>query len=101
MSDKPAYDCQCESPCGHLTCSVCGGSLAEGETGAAIASPGVPDVCGAQDWGYDDEEEIIIYGTCQRPAGHTDRWHQEMRDGKLWAEWSGPSDERAPCKTSN
>lgn len=46
--------------------------------------------CGAQDWGWNDDRSVHIYGTCQRPAGHGDRWHSEWRDGKLWAEWSGP-----------
>lgn len=52
--------------------------------------------CGAQDWAYGDNNEIIIYGTCQKPKEHENRWHQEWRDGKLWAEWSGSRDSRAP-----
>lgn len=48
-----------------------------------------------EDWAHDDGGKLIIYGTCQRPAGHPERMHQEWRDGKLWAEWSGPV-ERAP-----
>jgi hypothetical protein len=32
------------------------------------------------------------YGACQQPAPHEVRpgfWHLEMRQGKVWAEWSG------------
>ncbi len=29
------------------------------------------------------------YGTCSQPVGHWGR-HAELRDGQLWAEWSGP-----------
>jgi hypothetical protein len=69
------------------------------------------EVCGAQDWYRDDDGRVGVYGTCQLPAGHTKaecehcggpipgrRFHQEIRDGKVWAEWSGPSDERAPIE---
>jgi hypothetical protein len=39
-----------------------------------------------------DGPEDHIYGTCELPKGHPGR-HQEMRDGKLWASWSGDSRE--------
>jgi hypothetical protein len=57
--------------------------------------------CGAQDWAYDDDGTAIIYGTCEKSKGHESRWHQEFRDGKLWAEWSGRRDSRAPCDTNS
>jgi hypothetical protein len=38
-------------------------------------------VCGKQDDAGD-----VLYGTCNLPEEH-DGWHQEWRDGKLWAEW--------------
>lgn len=41
-------------------------------------------ICGIQDLAGDGR----IAGTCELPKGHG-RWHQEWRDGKLWAEWSG------------
>lgn len=46
-------------------------------------------LCGAQDWAYDDDK-LIIYGTCQLPADHPERYHVEWRGGQVWAEWSGP-----------
>lgn len=49
----------------------------------------VTDRCNAQDWEFDEEGDLIIYGTCGKPAGHEERFHQEWRDGKLWAEWAG------------
>lgn len=30
------------------------------------------------------------YGRCNLPAGHDGDWHQEWRNGRLWAEWRGP-----------
>ena len=56
--------------------------------------------CGAQDWAYGDDGEVIVYGTCELPKGHHDRFHREIRDGKVWAEWSGSSDDRAPMLTA-
>lgn len=45
-------------------------------------------LCGATDGlGLDDSEP---FGRCNLPAGHDTGWHQEWRDGKLWAEWRGP-----------
>jgi hypothetical protein len=52
--------------------------------------------CGAQDFAYGDLGEVIVYGTCDLEPGHQGRWHRELRDGKLWAMWSGPADARAP-----
>ena len=54
------------------------------------------ETCGAQEWAYDDDDEPFVYGTCQKPEGHPDRWHIEMRNEKLWAEWSGLANKRAP-----
>lgn len=53
--------------------------------------------CGAQDWAYDDDDLPFIYGTCGLPFGHDSGWHQQLTpSGKVWAEWRGPHDERAP-----
>lgn len=53
--------------------------------------------CGAQDWAYDDDDLPFIYGTCGLPSGHDSGWHQQLTpSGKVWAEWRGPHDERAP-----
>lgn len=51
------------------------------------------EACGAQDRavvpGPDGEDE---HPTCTLPTGHPGRFHQEWRDGELWAEWSGRLD---------
>ena len=50
--------------------------------------------CGATDGaslvgdGPDDLDEP--QGRCTLDAGHDGDWHQEWRDGRLWAEWRGP-----------
>jgi hypothetical protein len=46
--------------------------------------------CGATDGLGLDPDDPEPYGRCQLPAGHDGDWHQEMRDGKLWAQWRGP-----------
>jgi hypothetical protein len=53
-------------------------------------------LCGATDglgvfpdMAPDDPENC--YGRCTLPAGHqNNNWHQERRDGEIWAEWRGP-----------
>lgn len=52
------------------------------------------ELCGAQDWGYNEDGSVHVYGTCQKRV-HDNRWHGEWRDGKLWAGWGGPR-KRAP-----
>jgi hypothetical protein len=41
-------------------------------------------LCGATDG---------THGRCNRPAGHAGEWgwHAEVRKGRLWASWRGPS----------
>lgn len=52
--------------------------------GIVESEPGVWEVssepCGAFDG---------LYGVCNLPMGHEQRMHQEWRNGKLYAEWSG------------
>jgi hypothetical protein len=53
-----------------------------------------PETCGATDGlgVFPDEPEDTAYGRCNLPSGHqTLGWHQEWRDGRLWAEWRGPA----------
>lgn len=60
-------------------------------------------ICGATDglglWA-DEGDPDRAYGRCTLPLGHGDNprwaWHQEWRDGKLWAEWRGPNPD-VPC----
>lgn len=76
------------------------GLRADAYLAAQLAVPGGPGAaaCGAQDWGQNEDGSIHIYGTCQKTAGHYSDWHQEYRDGNLWAEWRGPHDRKAPCE---
>lgn len=57
--------------------------------------------CGAQEWywaGEDEESsEVVIQCTCERPKGHSDRWHLEMRDGEVWGSWSDSTNSKAPA----
>lgn len=56
----------------------------------------ITDLCGAEDWYYDDDDKIVILCKCEEPKGHRSNWHREVRNGELWGEWKGPADERAP-----
>lgn len=48
--------------------------------------------CGATDGLGLDPDDPEPYGRCNLLAGHdTGGWHQEWRDGRLWAEWRGPA----------
>lgn len=50
-----------------------------------------PEVCGATDGlGVWEDDPEFVYGRCNKPPGHESPWHQEWRDGVLWAEWRGP-----------
>lgn len=44
--------------------------------------------CHAHDTATDKDGNRI--GDCTLPAGHPTGWHQETRDGQVWAEWRGP-----------
>lgn len=52
--------------------------------------------CGAQDWVRSEDGEIVIHGTCGRPAGHDGNKHYDFSKGEVWHEWHGPADRRAP-----
>ena len=47
--------------------------------------------CGATDGLGLDPDDPEPSGRCNLPAGHDRDWHQEWRDGHLWAEWCGPA----------
>lgn len=61
------------------TMSECGA-----EDDALVRDPAVPDAAANGDTGHG-----YVHPRCTLPAGHTGRFHQERRDGKVWAEWSG------------
>lgn len=50
--------------------------------GATDFSPGMTDE------GLTDRDSIAV---CNDAPGHSSRWHHDIRNGKLWAEWSGDS----------
>lgn len=46
--------------------------------------------CGATDgMGFGPDDGPM--GRCNLPAGHDGDWHQETRDGQVWAQWRGPA----------
>lgn len=47
-------------------------------------------LCGATDGLGLDPDDPEPFGWCTLDAGHDGDWHQEWRDGRLWAEWRGP-----------
>ena len=51
-------------------------------------------MCGATDGlplvGDEPDDLDEPWGRCTLDAGHEGDWHQEWRDGRLWAEWRGP-----------
>lgn len=76
--------------------------LHEVTSGSITWTPGTPPVatgdcaCGAQEWAFDDDGKLIIYGTCNLPVNHETGWHNETRNGQIWAQWRGPHEARAP-----
>lgn len=42
------------------------------------------------DWDELEDRTGVLYGRCTLLAGHG-RWHQEKRDGTVWAQWFGQS----------
>jgi hypothetical protein len=66
-------DCTCSNGT-DPTCDVHGGPDVSRETPAPPT-----ETCGIRDGGS---------GTCNLPKGHETRWHQETRDGEIWAQWS-------------
>lgn len=60
------------------------------EEGIARARDGAGRLCGAADGLGLDPDDPEPFGRCSLPARHEGQWHQEWRDGRLWAEWRGP-----------
>lgn len=79
---------------------TCSGSFLDHSHPANVlpvpGNPPIRETCGAQEWGRNDDGSVHIYGTCTLPLGHPTGWHQEVRDSRVWAEWRGPAEERAP-----
>lgn len=65
----------------------------------------IDELCGATDppswdsWSVDEQRAFFEnqwsnsepYGRCTKQRHPDSKWHQELREGKVWAEWSGPA----------